>query len=156
MSDDDEGVTPEEADEIKLDAGDVKVSPIGDEQMSGKTFDLVLVGGTWRVPGVISEAELRELERAHEDGDIRAEETLRLLKGGVRRQGMEWPDGTVTAGYSAEAPPAGTWSNRFDGDQDRRNAERFAADLREAWPDPRIRAEPLETRIAAIARLPRR
>lgn len=44
--------------------------------------DMVLVGGEYRPVGVISSEEMQELERAHEDGDIRAEVTLRLLREG--------------------------------------------------------------------------
>ena len=48
-------------------------------------LDMVLVRGEYRPKGVISDEELRELERAHESGDIRAEDTLRLIMNGRDR-----------------------------------------------------------------------
>jgi len=47
-------------------------------------LEMVLVKGEYRPLGVISTEELQELERAHEDGDIRAEDTLRLIQEGRR------------------------------------------------------------------------
>jgi hypothetical protein len=47
-----------------------------------KALDTVLVDGTWRAIGVVSQAELEELERAHDGGDIRAESRLELLRKG--------------------------------------------------------------------------
>ena len=77
--------------------------------MSGEVFTLALVDGEWRLPGVVSPAELEELERDHEAGDIRAEDRLRLLRGGARpctNSGATWA--------SSPSPASGTWSNRME------------------------------------------
>ena len=46
--------------------------------------DTIRVRGEWRVIGAVSSAELEELERAYDAGDIRAEHTLDLLRGKQR------------------------------------------------------------------------
>jgi len=47
-------------------------------------IELVLVKDEHRAIGVLSEDEHRELEQAHDAGDIRAEDTLRLIREGRR------------------------------------------------------------------------
>ncbi len=48
------------------------------------TIEMVLVKGEYRAIGSISEEELRELDQAHETGDIRAQVTLDIIRTGKR------------------------------------------------------------------------
>lgn len=65
----------------------------------------VLVAGEHRAVGAIRPAEMEELERAAEAGDIRAEDKLRIIRTGVRRQAVV-PAPSATPGARWDDPPS--------------------------------------------------
>ncbi len=68
-------------------------------------LEAVYVCGTWRVIGAVSAEEREELERAHDAGDIRAEDRLRILFHGRE-------DRTPPRLFAPPTPGAsGTYSN---------------------------------------------
>lgn len=65
-----------------LEAAAGRISPIATK--AEVVIEMVLVEGEYRAAGVVDQAELEELDRQHEGGDIRAEDKLRIIRTGRR------------------------------------------------------------------------
>lgn len=68
-------------------------------------LETVELCGEIRVVGAISSEEMEELERAHEAGDIRAEDKLRILQTGKRREQPASVLAAPSAGMRWDSPP---------------------------------------------------